>query len=396
MGARVLQFHRIKQTAASHRHVQRIAASHQPLAQLGAARFGVGEQIFALDDAQRSQPSRRTKRVAGERGAVRTWGEQRSKLATESNHAAHRETSGNPLGERDHIRRDAARQVFALEGEPCAGTTDARLHLIENQQRTVLVAQLTRLLDELRADRPHAGFALNKLHNHGGDRGLIALSARLERGLQRLGVTRFDELDIRHQRLERFTNGRLIRGGQRAERAPMESVDQRDNTRRTVGRQRTPIQLGELQRRLIAFSPGIAEIHARALGRAGKFKEFGGQLDLRLGSEIVAHMGDFRGLFAHGFHPRGVRIAERVDGDAAEEVEIAVAVHVPNMRAFAVIHHAQRRAEHVHVHTRILPQPLGIFGTKRFQCLICALTCHRNSSSRRPHRPPPWCRCRRT
>ena len=97
------------------------------------------------------------------------------------------------------------------------------------------------------------------------------------------------------------------------------------------------------------------------------------------------------GLFADGLHPLRMGVSECVDGDACKEIEIFIAVDIPDVGALTVVHHAQGRAKHVHMHLGVLSQPLGIFSAECFQLF----SCHRNSSFQYRPRARPWCRCRR-
>src|SRR3954466_4280805 len=64
----------------------------------------------------------------------------------------------------------------------------------------------------------------------------------------------------------------------------------------------------------------------------------------------MAERGD---LVGHGPHDGGVGVAEGVDGDTADEVEVFLAVRVPHRGALAVGERDARRA--VVVHHRALP-----------------------------------------
>ena len=66
----------------------------------------------------------------------------------------------------------------ALIGEQLAGAADAGLHLVEDQQQPVLVAELAQALEELRRDHPHAAFALDRLDQ---DRGGLRPDRALDR-----------------------------------------------------------------------------------------------------------------------------------------------------------------------------------------------------------------------
>ena len=102
------------------------------------------------------------------------------------------------------------------------------------------------------------------------------------------------------------------------------------------GEIRTP-EIGELSSRLAA-QPAVR----RTLQQV--------QRGLRDRGPLVAEGRDLRG---DGLDDRGVRVAERVDGDAADEVEVLVAVGVPHLGAGAA--HEWEPGGAVVVHERALP-----------------------------------------
>ena len=215
--------------------------------------------------------------------------------------------------------------------------------------------------------------------------------------VQGFDVAGLHKFDVRYQRLEFLTDGGLPRCGQRAHGTAVETVGHGDDACRFAAdlrrraRQGAPVELGELQRRLVTFRAGIAEVDAGTFRSARELDEFGGELDLRFGGEVVAHMRGLGGLLADGLHPLRMGVSERVDGDACKEIEIFIAVDIPDVGALTVVHHAQGRAKHVHMHLGVLSQPLGIFSAECFQLF----SCHRNSSFQYRPRARPWCRCRR-
>ena len=362
-----------------------------------ATRLGVGHKAVFLNGFQRGHRGGRSERIARKGGAVGAWGEQCGKLGAEGDHATHRETACNALGEGYDIRNHSAREILTLEREPGSGTPDTRLDLIDDEQRVVVVAHLTGLLHIAGPKRTHASLTLDQFHDDGGDRSLavFAETGFGKRVMQCGLVTSFDEFDIGNQRLERFSDGGLPRCGQRAHGTPMEAVGHGDDTcrlpanGRRCARQGASIQFGKLQCRLVAFRSGVAEIHMRSLGSVRKLNELRRQFDLRLRGEVVAHMGGFGGLLADGLHPFRVGVAECVHRDARKEVEVFIAIDVPDMRAFSVVHNAKRRAEHVHVHSGVLPQPLGVLTAEVFQLF----SCHTSSSFQYRLRERPWFQC---
>ena len=47
-----------------------------------------------------------------------------------------------------------------------AGAANARLHLVKNQQRIVVITELAQAIEKLGVARHHAAFTLNRLYNH--------------------------------------------------------------------------------------------------------------------------------------------------------------------------------------------------------------------------------------
>ncbi len=263
----------------------------------------------------------------------------------------------------------------------------------------VPVAQLAHLTHIIGTQRPDTGFTLNELHDHRGHRALGMLTdARLGEGVVHgVVITGLDELDGRHQRLVLLANRRLPGGGQRTERATVETMSQREDAGRLAADVRqcamqcATVQFRQFQSRLVALGPGIAKVDMRAFRRAGELHEFGRQLDLRFRGKIVADMRDLAGLIGHGGDPCRMRVAKGVNRDAAKEVEVFVAVGIPQAGTLAVIHDAQWGAEHVHVDIAIFPEPLGVLGTELFSW--CS---HRNSSFPCRLQERPSCRCRQS
>ena len=82
-----------------------------------------------------------------------------------------RKTAAERLGERHDVRFDAD----TLIGEQLAGTTHAGLHFVEQQEQSMLIAELAQGTQERRLDDAHAAFAHDRFDEDraglGGDRG---------------------------------------------------------------------------------------------------------------------------------------------------------------------------------------------------------------------------------
>lgn len=75
-------------------------------------------------------------------------------------------------------------------------------------------------------------------------------------------------------------------------------------------------------------------------------------------------MREARRLRGDGLDENGMRVAERVDGDAREEVEVALVVGVPEVRALTAHEHRHAVAEAAHQVPSgiLLPRGLSLFG----------------------------------
>ena len=88
----------------------------------------------------------------------------------------------------------------------------------------------------------------------------------------------------------------------------------------------------ELDRRLARLGAGVAEEDLAAEARP---RQALGQTHRGLGVEKIADVHQPPGLLAHGCDHLGMTVPDVRDGDAAEKVEVLVAVDVPQTRALA-------------------------------------------------------------
>ena len=90
---------------------------------------------------------------------------------------------------------------------------------------------------------------------------------------------------------------------------------------------------GKLQSRLIGFQSGRAE---KYIGHAGEFHQFFGQNLLVGHMVIVATVDNFADLVLQSGHQLGVVVAQRVDRNAAQGIQVGLAVHIPHAAALAM------------------------------------------------------------
>ena len=97
--------------------------------------------------------------------------------------------------------------------------------------------------------------------------------------------------------------------------------------------QQAGVSAGKLERALPCFSAGVGEEDAIEAGAFGKAQsEFG----LALVIEEVRSVDELAALLGNGALDDRAPVAESVDADAAEQIEVADAVLVDDVDAFAV------------------------------------------------------------
>ena len=279
----------------------------EPLAQLVAAQPGVLDQPGALDLAEHGVRRRGRERVAAEGRAVVSGGEQVARGA-EGDERADRESAADALGDRDRVgQRARLERIGVLEREPLPRAAGAGLDLVEDEQRAVLGGEAPGRGEVAVGQVDDAGLALDRLDERAPRRRRPPGPPRAPRSCRRSA----------RRRAAAGRNGACSASlpvrRERAHGAAVEGALERQDAGRG------PVQAGELDRRLDRLGPGVREEHPVAAGQPG---EALGELDLRLGREVVGDVGERRRLARDRIHEHRVGVTERVDGDAGEEVEV--------------------------------------------------------------------------
>ena len=275
---------------------------------------GVVEQALGGDGVEDGQPGRTGQRVPAERRAVHARREHPADVGSEGDEGADGHAAAEALGEGDGVGDDTR----LLEGEPRPGAADAGLDLVEDEQGACLVGDLAGRLQVAGGGGEHAALPLHRLEDDGA--GLVG-----DGGAQGVDVAPRDVADAGEQRLERLAVGLLVGERQRSGAAPVEGALGRDDPGAAGA-------AGELDGRLDRLGPAVAEEDRAALRRAGDGEEPLGELDLRDGGEEVRHVDELPGLLGDRRDEGGVVVAEGVDGDAADEVEVAAGRRRPTPR----------------------------------------------------------------
>ena len=300
------------------------------------------QQPLLLDGAQHGERRGAGDRAAAEGRAVVALGERARGPAVRDDRAD-RQPAAERLGERHDVGDDAGRGDAA--GEPGADPADAALHLVEVEQRAVLVAGLAGGLEEAGRRDDDPGLAHDRLEDDGG--GAVGHG-----GAQGGGVAVGDERDRTGQGLERRALRGLAGDGERAHRAAVERALAGDPA--ATG----PQPARQLQRRLVRLGAGVGEQHPAVRSGADERLEPLGELDARLVRGEVARVAERADLPGDGLDDGRVGVAEQVDGDAAEQVDVLAAVDVPDGRAAPPREHHRRGA--VVAHERGVPAGLPL------------------------------------
>ena len=130
---------------------------------MGAEHAALLHQPFVADHVQRLEPNRGGERIAAEGRAVRAGREDVHDLAA-GDKGGHRQ---HPAAERLAQDQAVGTDALVLEGEPRAGAAQAGLHLVEDQQHAVCVADAAQGGEPARRRHDDAGLALDRLDKHG-------------------------------------------------------------------------------------------------------------------------------------------------------------------------------------------------------------------------------------
>ena len=253
----------------------------------------------------------------------------------------HRQTSRDRLAECHDVRHDAE----VLAGEHFAGPPVAGLNLVENQQDPILIAEGAKTQKEVARGDEITALALNRLDENRGDRLrrddvpeeiLYIVQAVFCSGLlvKALGTEIFAgicrEIDAAHMRLVEFPIFGIRsrnRGG--ADCAAVEGAFERDD-RRPLG-----VCLRELDRPVRRLRAAVRkEDRAKLPGHDPG--EASGEMQCRLIVHQIERRGDERlRLLLYRLDDPRVAVAERVDRDPLNKVEILVSVLRGQVAAFA-------------------------------------------------------------
>ena len=204
----------------------------------------------------------------------------------------------------------------ALIGEQPPGAPETGLHLVEDQQQAVLVAQLAQAAQEGRRRNAHAALALDRLDQDGG-------GLRPDGLLDRIEIAERDLVEALDRGAEAFEI--LLVAGRRdgRERAAVEGALEGDDAVALGLARRRLIFARHLDRAFERLGAGIREEHR--VGKARLAQPIGQPLAFRNAVQI-RDVPDLLGLLGERLDQMRMGMAERVDGDARGEIEVALAI----------------------------------------------------------------------
>ena len=283
-------------------------------------------QEFALADPfEHHKPRRAHQRIAVKRAALIAVLEAGGFFRRKQRRQRH--AAADPFSKRHDVGRDCSVLVM----EQLAGAAHAGLDLVEDQQQAIRVGQRPQLPKELIGRGPDAGFALDRLQHH---RNRLVRYQPLDGG--EIVEPRFAK--ARHLRFEQRLKRLLARRRHGRERPAMKAALEGDDLIGAILVQRA-VFAREFYGAFVGFGAGIGKEHlveTRMIHE--RFCELQADRVVVSGARRQQQFG-LRGKgFGHGRR----RVAEAVHRPALDEVEIALAGVVPEVRAFA-LHEGGRR-----------------------------------------------------
>ena len=300
--------------------------------ELAAEGLGLGEQLLLLEDIEHGEGGGAGQRVAGE-GAAEAAGGGAIHHVGAAQHARERQAAGHALGHRDQVGDHAA----VLDGEQLCGAPEAALDLVGDQQDAVARGELAQGVEEAGGRGHKAALAEHRLDDHGGHAIWRALL------LEQLVQTLDGALAIPAAIL--VGEGRVIDlGGEGAEvlavrlRLARERQAHQGAAVEAVGEGHDAGAPGEGARDLHRVLGGLgARGYEHGLfgeGAGGQGAQALGQADVGLvHANLEAGVGHALQLGLHCLHHAGVIMAHVQHADAADKVDILVAVYVPEAGA---------------------------------------------------------------
>ena len=222
-------------------------------------------------------------------------------------------------------RHDVRLHAVMLVAEQGAEAPHPGLHLIANQQQLVLVAQRAQAGHEFGRRAIDAAFTLHRFEHHG--HGFVR-----DQGIERGQVIELRLREARHLGSEHHVPARLARRRHGGDGTAMEAVDRGDDLEGAAFVLPAPLAR-QLDRAFVGFGAAVGEEHAMEAGMCGQQV---GQPDRGFVVERRAGRDQFRCLGHQCLDDALGRVPERIDRPALHEIEVLLAVVVPQPGTFAL------------------------------------------------------------
>jgi hypothetical protein len=291
-------------------------------AELFAAGVGGLDELFVAEDGEDGPGCGRGEGVSAEGRAVGSGREGDVELSRRR-----RAPMGKPPPEAFCQGDRVAVDAVVLSAEPPPGSAHARLDLIDEEERPVIVGELPEPRQKPGRRREDAPFAEHRLNEDRGHVGAHGGGGRLEIAV----------VDVRHAwqgRPEALAVFRVPGDGDGPEGAAVERVFERDDAvavRLALGEE---VAAGELDHRLVGLGAGVAE---EGPVKAGHRAELLGEAQVLGVVEVVRDVHEPPRLLGDGRDEAGMSVPERRDGHARGEVEVAAALGVEELGAFSSV-----------------------------------------------------------
>src|SRR5258708_23187265 len=262
-------------------------------------------------------------RASAERGPVQTRAHAtRHPLGGED--GTEWQTTRQRLGDGDHIRL----HTVVLVGKVAPGSAEAALNLVEHQQRAAAFGQARSKFENLWIDRANPALSLNGFQAHGADAGI-------EFSLQVVQVIEVDEAHTRQERHKRSPIFRLTRGSERAKRPSMKRVFHGEDARLWAWLAAVLIiHLREGARELERSLPGLgAAVAKESAIKPGDFGHPPREFRLILVEKQIGNMNQSACLTLDRRLDGRMVVAQRIDSDPTQEVQIPLAARIPEIHA---------------------------------------------------------------
>jgi hypothetical protein len=214
-----------------------------------------------------------------------------------------------------------------LKGVEGSSTTESALNLIENERGLMLIGEGAAFAEKLGRTFQNSAFAENRLEHDGAGVGIDGSTKRVQ-------VVARDEGHVFKERFEALAV--FVLPGERhgTESSAVVGTLESNETRLSVAASFVAGKAGEFDRTLNGFGTAVGEKDAV---EAGKLAEPLGELALIFVVVKVGKMNDAGRLLANCFYNARMGMAESVDAESSDKIEVLFALEVIQENAFATL-----------------------------------------------------------